>query len=141
MTPLKKEQRQGIIERINFIKVELLDLVDKYQDTDWTMYSQNREVRRNIERIIENMANACIDIAKILLAGETIEIPGTYQEIILKLGELSIVSRELAGKIAALAKARNVLSHQYLDYKWDLISPLIKEVPVFLNEFINSLRV
>jgi uncharacterized protein YutE (UPF0331/DUF86 family) len=98
-------------------------------------------VRRNIERIIENLANACIDIAKIILAGEPVEIPGTYQDIILKLGELKIVESDLASKIAALAKARNVLAHQYLDLKWDIINPLIRDCPVFLNEFIKSLNI
>ena len=141
MNPLNKDQKQGIIERINFMKVELADLVEKYQSVDWQIYSEDREKRRNIERIIENLANASIDISKILLAGETVEIPGTYQEIILKLGELSIINKELASKIATLAKARNVLAHQYLDFKWNLLKSLIKESPAFLNEFINSLKV
>ncbi|PIS28377.1 hypothetical protein COT42_08380 [Candidatus Saganbacteria bacterium CG08_land_8_20_14_0_20_45_16] len=141
MTPLNKDQKQGIVERINFMKVELKDLTDKYQNVDWETYSVDRETRRNIERIIENLANASIDIAKIMLAGETVEIPGTYQEIIFKLGELSFVSKDLAAKIAALAKTRNVLAHQYLDLKWDLIKPLVKECPIFLNDFINNLNV
>lgn len=141
MNPLNKDQKQGIIERINFIKVELADLTEKYQSMDWQVYSQDRDKRRNVERIIENLANASIDISKLLLAGETVEIPGTYQEIILKLGELSIISKELASKIVLLAKTRNVLAHQYLDYKWDLIKPLIKESPIFLNEFIDALKI
>lgn len=140
MTPLNKDQKQNIIERINFMKVELSDLTTQYQNVDWQTYSNNREIRRNVERIIENLANASIDIAKILLAGETVEIPGTYQEIIIKLGEVNFISKDLAGKIASLAKARNFLAHQYLDLKWDLIKPILKECPVYLNEFINNLQ-
>ena len=141
MNPLNKEQKQSIIERVNFMQVELDDLVNKCQDVNWEIYSKDREKRRNVERIIENLANASIDISKILLSGETVEIPGTYQDIILKLGEASIIKKELASKIAILAKARNVLAHQYLDLKWNLIEPLIKESPIFLKEFIKSLNV
>ena len=138
MTPLNSDQRQNILERISFMQVELGDLV-KYQDIDWNVYSNNRETRRNVERIIENLANASIDICKITLASETVEIPGTYQEIILKLGELGIIDKGLSSKLALLAKARNVLAHQYLDIKWDLIKDLLKQSPQFISDFIKAL--
>lgn len=139
MNPLNSDQKQSILERINFIQVELNDL-DDCKNITWQLYSKNREARRNVERIIENLANASIDICKIILAGETIEIPGTYQEIILRLGEQDIIDKNLASKIATLAKARNILAHQYLDLKWDLIKDLIKETPLFIPAFIKSLN-
>jgi len=141
MTPLNKEQRQNIIEIVNFMQVELADLEQKYANTSWETYSKDRDIRRNIERLIENLANSSIDICKIILAGETVEIPGTYQQIILKLGEQKILNHKLAAKVAELARARNVLAHQYMDYKWDLIKPLLKESPVFLKEFIKDLKI
>lgn len=141
MNPLKPEQKSSIAERVNFIEVEIKDLNEKYQGLDWKTYSTDREARRNIERLIENLANASIDICKIMLAGEAVEIPGTYQEIILKLGELSVIDNTLAEQIAGLAKARNVLAHQYLDYKWDLIKNLIKEAPLFLEKFIKKIGI
>ena len=141
MTPLNNEQKQGIIERINFLKVELADLESKYINISWQEYKDDRDKRRNVERIVENLANACIDIAKIVLSGETIEIPGTYQEIILKLGENKIVDISLAEKVAKLARMRNVLAHQYLDLKWELIKPLIAEAPDFITKFIDQLKV
>ncbi len=137
MTPLNKEQKQNIIERINFMQVELKDLEDKYLNITWEEYSTNREKRRNVERIIENLANAIIDVCKIYLAGETIEVPATYQDVIFKMGELNIVSSELSQKLAQLAKARNVLAHQYLDLKWDMIKNILQFAPLTIKNFIK----
>jgi uncharacterized protein YutE (UPF0331/DUF86 family) len=139
MTPLSKEQKDSILERITFIQVELKDFEELAVNINWPVYQDDRHKRREIERLTENLANAVIDISKIVLAGETVEIPGTYQDIILKLGEMGIVNKELAAKLANLAKARNILAHQYLDLKWDLIKPLLENAPTFLKQFITLL--
>ncbi|MFH1654238.1 MAG: DUF86 domain-containing protein [Pseudomonadota bacterium] len=139
MTPLNKEQRQSIIERLNFMEVELSDLEKKYKLLTWQEYSTVRDVRRNVERIIENLANAVIDISKIYLAGEQIEMPGTYQEIVLKLGETGLISDKLASDLSQLTKARNVLAHQYLDLKWELIKNTIKTAPAAIKALIRKL--
>ncbi|OGC13447.1 hypothetical protein A3J90_03635 [candidate division WOR-1 bacterium RIFOXYC2_FULL_37_10] len=139
MTPLNSDQKQSVIERVSFMQVELSDLA-KYKNIDWPTYSNERETRRNVERIIENIANSVIDVCKITLAGETTEIPGTYQDIVLKLGEIKIISKDLVSQLASLTKARNVLAHQYLDIKWDLIKDLVKQMPIFIPEFIKALN-
>lgn len=139
MNPLNKEQKQNIFERLSFLEVEFKDL-NKYKDLDWNTYSKDRDIQRNAERIIENIANASIDICKIALAGETVEIPNTSREIILKAGELGIIEKDLSSRIASLAKVRNVLAHQYLDLKWDLIKNSINEVPQIIPQFIGSFK-
>lgn len=63
MTPLNTIQRSSIIKRIAFIESEMSDLAE-YQSLDFTTYTQNRKTRRDVERIIENIANAIIDIGK-----------------------------------------------------------------------------
>lgn len=66
MTLLSKEQREGILKRVAFIEIELIDLKE-YQDLDFKSYSSDRKIRRNVERLLENVVNAIIDIAKIFL--------------------------------------------------------------------------
>jgi len=139
MTPLNHEQKHNIVERIQFIQLELEDFLN-YSHLDWQTYQQNRDTRRNVERMIENIANASIDICKIILAGESVTIPSTYQEIILKLSEIGMMSDELTKKLALIAKSRNVLAHQYLDLRWDLIKTLLKEIPQTIPKFINAVK-
>ncbi|MBI1987423.1 MAG: DUF86 domain-containing protein [Nitrospinae bacterium] len=139
MTPLNKEQAESIIRRIAFIEEELKDL-GEYSDLDFKRYSTQKKVRREVERIIENVLNASIDIAKILLAGEDVEVPATYREAFEKLGEKGLLAEEVAGQIADLVRLRNVLAHQYLDLKWETIHKFIEKGPQAIREFGRSIN-
>ena len=124
MTPLNEIQKISIAKRIDFIELELKDL-GEYEDLDFDTYSQNRKARRDVERICENIANAMIDIGKVILAGEDVELPETYQEIFRKLIQIKIVNEKLGGSLSDLVRLRNILAHQYLDIKWEMIRDFI----------------
>ncbi len=59
----------------------------RYENITYEDYKSDRNTQRIIERIIENIANALIDIIKITLSEFDIPIPDTYREIILSLKE------------------------------------------------------
>lgn len=71
-------QRAAVAVRIEFARAELAD-ADEYANLDWSTYQADAKARRNVERIAENVANATIDIAKILLAGQGASVPETYR--------------------------------------------------------------
>lgn len=139
MTPLAKSQKESIIRRISFIEVELADL-EESSALDYGTYQQDRVKRRNIERIAENITNAVIDIGKIVLAGEKVDIPQTYREVFTRLNELGILSENLAKKMGELSRTRNILAHQYLDLKWEKVKSFIEEAPWAVKEFIFSVN-
>ena len=120
MNPANDIQRTSIVKRIDFIETELNDL-DEYKELDFETYSQNRKTRRNVERLVENIANASIDIGKIILAGEDVELPETYKDIFMKLAESTIIDNKLSEDLSDLVRLRNILAHQYLDIKWEMI--------------------
>ncbi|MBI5399866.1 DUF86 domain-containing protein [Candidatus Saganbacteria bacterium] len=136
MTPLVSEQKESITTRLAFIETELSDLT-KFKDTTWNTYQNSRDIRRNIERIAENLVNACIDIGKIILAGETDEIPGTYKEVMLKLGLKNLIPQNLAEELANLVTIRNALAHQYLDLKWDKIKGFLATGAETITQFAS----
>ena len=94
MTSINEIQKTSIAKRIDFIESELKDL-GEYEGLDFDTYSQNRKARRDVERISENIANATIDIGKVILAGEDIELPETYKDIFRKLVQIQIIHAEL----------------------------------------------
>ena len=136
MTPLEKAQKEAVIRRISFAKVELNDL-EAFQSTDYETYRKDRMKRRNVERIAENIANVVIDIGKIVLAGENVETPGTYREVFLRMHELEIIPEEMANKLVEIARTRNILAHQYLDIKWERLQTFIENAPVAVEDFIR----
>lgn len=134
MSPLEKAQKESIIRRLSFIQVEMEDLKD-FQGMDYSTYQQDRVKRRNVERIAENVSNAMIDIGKVLLSGEKVEVPGTYREVFARLHEIGLISEELARQLGELSRSRNILAHQYLDIKWETIHKFITEAPEAVQSF------
>ncbi|OGC24216.1 hypothetical protein A3J90_05355 [candidate division WOR-1 bacterium RIFOXYC2_FULL_37_10] len=134
---LRNDQVEDIVRRIDFIKIQLDDL-KQFTSLDWDTYRKNRDVQRNVERLAENVANAAIDVCKILLASENIEMPNSYKEVILKLGQMNILKTEESEKIAGYASLRNILAHQYLDLRWDKIKKFIanahKDFEIFTDK-------
>lgn len=139
MTPLNLEQKQSIIRRLSFIEVELADL-EAYWNLDYATYQAERTTRRNVERIIENLLNAALDIAKIILAGENVEVPSTYREVFLHLGKAGVIDPTLAAGLGEAIRIRNVLAHQYLDIKWETIKKFLTEGAGLIRAFVRAVE-
>jgi uncharacterized protein YutE (UPF0331/DUF86 family) len=134
VAPLTDEQAISIIRRLRFMATELED-IRAYTEMDQHQYQVDRKSRRDLERIIENLINAALDIAKILSAGEELEVPETYRQAFIQLGEAGIIEKELALALAEKARTRNILAHQYLDIKWVLIKDFLASGISSLEEF------
>ncbi len=135
---LKKDQKQDIAQRLDFIRIQLEDL-KKFNSLTWKVYQTDRDIQRNIERLAENVANAAIDVSKIIIAGEeNIEMPNSYKEIVLKLGEMKLLDEKTAEKAAQITQLRNILAHQYLDIKWEKIKDFIATAPLIMRNFIQA---
>lgn len=139
MTPLNELQKINIAKRIDFIELELKDL-EEYVGLDFDTYSKNRKVRRDVERISENIANAVIDIGKIIIVGEEIELPETYRDIFKKLVQIQFIDGELSEKLSDLVRLRNILAHQYLDIKWNLINDFLVHGKNDVMSFLHIVR-
>jgi uncharacterized protein YutE (UPF0331/DUF86 family) len=139
MTPLKKDQKADIVRRLDFIRVQVSDL-GRFATLTLETYAGDRDLQRNVERLAENVANAAIDIAKVVLVGESIEMPNSYREIVLRLGDLGILHRKLAEKMAEYAALRNVLAHQYLDLRWGKIRDFLDTAGATIPDFIAAIH-
>ncbi|AZT91350.1 DUF86 domain-containing protein [Caldicellulosiruptor changbaiensis] len=123
---LEHQNKLSILKRVNFIYLEIEDL-EQYKNSTFEEYSKDRFIRRNVERIIENIANAIIDILKIIIANSDVQVPDSYREMILKLSEFNIIDIALATSIAEVARLHNILAHQYLDIRWEYLKNFIDE--------------
>lgn len=137
MTPLNKEQKESVLRRMSFALTELKD-IEELKNITYEVYNTDRPARRNLERLIENLVNATIDITKILLASEPIELPATYREAIIKLADVGIIDKELAANLSEIIRARNVLAHQYLDIRWSVINEFLQDGYKLIDEFLKA---
>lgn len=139
MSPLNPFQKENIIRRIAFIESELKDL-QIHKKVTYTEYFNDRNKRRLIERIVENILNALADIAKIALSGEVGELPTSYKDSFLKLSTAGVIKDSLAKKLGIYMDLRNELAHQYLDLRWKPFQKFILESSKNIEQFIKVVK-
>ncbi len=130
-------QYAAILARIEFVRSEL-GVLAEYRDLGWPEYQRDRKARRNVERIAENVANATIDVAKILLATTPFPVPATYREVLETTVPAGLADEASATELVRLAQLRNTLSHRYLDYKWDGIKWFLRTGAIFVAEWLRA---
>ena len=135
---LTPADREDLTRRLDFLLDEVADF-HLYQSVTWEDYKDRRK-RREVERWIENIINASIDIAKVLLSVKGLEIPQTYREILRDISLTNLFREELGLKISEWASLRNKLAHEYIDIRWDAIKKFVKESQPLLIEFTNIIK-
>jgi uncharacterized protein YutE (UPF0331/DUF86 family) len=79
-------------------------------------------------------------IAKVVLPGENVPIPEKYREMFLVLGELGLISQEVAVQISVYSRLRNVLAHQYLDIRWEVVKDFLLNGFEVISSFFDSVE-
>ena len=108
---------------LDFIEVELKDR-DQFRSVTLKRYQTDRNLRRNLDRWVEMLINAAIDVGKIILGSERRPVPYTYGQILADLEATEHFS-DLAGRLKPLAALRNVLAHEYLELRWERVASFV----------------
>jgi uncharacterized protein YutE (UPF0331/DUF86 family)/predicted nucleotidyltransferase len=136
---LSEEDKLILKKRLMFLEQELSDF-PAFKNITQREYIENRQAKRNVERWVENIINASLDITKTLLASRRKPIPETYREIFWSMQLLPGFSTKLAEKFAGWASLRNILAHEYLDLRWREISEFIKTAKPYFVQFTDRVK-
>jgi len=137
---LRKENKIRLVKHITFLEREIQDW-ESFKSLSWEEYNKDRSKRRNVERWIENIVNSSVDIAKIILASENIPLPETYKEIVASLPLIPGFDKETAGHLSEWVKLRNIISHEYLDVRWNSIKRFIEETGPIYRTFLEKVKI
>ncbi len=133
---LSPEDKAKLTELIHFLDIEIKEFPD-YQNIDFKTYQEDKIKRRNIERWIETLVIAAIDVAKIILSSNKKKMPATYIEALRDFAIFADFSEEESKKFAQFAKLRNIIAHEYLDIRFEEVKRFIKEAEPFYKKAIN----
>lgn len=136
---LRPETRERLIRCLSFLNDELADF-QKFSTVSWQAYQEDRDLRRNLERWIENIVNCSVDIAKVILVAENREIPATYREALRELGSTPHFNEEFGDGIAQWVSLRNILAHEYLDIRWNSIRRFIRSAEPLFRELAEGTK-
>ena len=133
------EDRSRLIRYLDFLADEMSDF-ERFSQVTWAEYTSDRDLRRNLERWIENLVNCAIDIAKVLLASEGQSIPGSYRETLRALDSLPSFGGDIGQTLSQWARLRNILAHEYLDVRWSHIDKFLRGAQPGYHELVDQAK-
>lgn len=128
--------REHLRKTISFLKDEI-KLGDKFSKINQFDYQRDPIVKRAFERWVENVVNASVDIAKVILASEKRPIPNSYRAILQDLSYVKNFDSKIAEELGNYAKVRNVLAHEYLDLRFAGLKKFVDESESFYQYLID----
>lgn len=135
---LTPEARALLLEYLTFLENELADS-GTFSAMSYKEYQENRDARRNVERWIENCVMSALDITKVVLASEKMDIPQTYKDMLRTFG-VRFVSEEFANEFSEHASLRNILAHEYPDLRWERIETFLRTADTLFPQFISAVK-
>lgn len=109
---VSEETENRILEKAKYVE-EAVTILAQKQSLDKDTYRTDREERAIVEREFQTAIEACIDIARLLIAETESEIPETNAAQFATLGKLGFISEDTTQRMQRAAGFRNILTHNY----------------------------
>lgn len=100
---------------------QYLDELEPYVSIGLEKYLKDREKRYVVERLILLIVEIASDINQNVIELENDRPSDTYYSSFARLGELEIIPRELARRLASTTGLRNRLAHRYEDVEQKVV--------------------
>lgn len=121
--------RGRIAETLQFVSQEMAEFAQEYAGKTWTDYQQDKKLQKLMDRTVENILTAFIELCGTVLAQEGTGAE-SYADALKKCAQLFGLSEEEQKGLAMLAPARNQLAHRYLNFKWQAINTYSAQCPL-----------
>lgn len=127
--------------------VEYLEILTEFESLTIEEYLAQRKDQLIIERLLELMVQAALDINKHLLVNLKGIYAKTNQDLFVELGNTRIITQDLAREIKASEGLRNVLAHEYESIDpnqvFSGIAKALRSYPIYveqISQYVNSLE-
>ncbi len=136
---LSPQDQERLIKTIDFLEKEM-ELYSYFSNFTREEYENEILKRHEVEKWLENIIIAVVDISKIIVSSKKKLIPETYREAVSKSTQILKLPQELIGNFERWIKLRNIITHEYLDIKWKKISNFTQHSESYLQKFIAAVK-
>lgn len=136
MSPIE----EGIIRRKLAVIVQALNALDPIKGMTVEEYLGDLYKRKAAERLMQELIEAAIDINTHVIVHTGNTPAEDYYEGFIKLGELGVISKRLALKLAPSAGLRNRLVHEYDTLKDPIVLEAIGTAEELYPEYIKEIE-
>ncbi len=107
-------------DSLQYISEEMKEYAGEYADKAWKDYKEDKKLQKLIDRTVENILTALIEVSGTILTEEGTGVD-SYSDALRKSAKLLGFSEEEQDSLARLASQRNRLAHRYLNFRWEAI--------------------
>lgn len=136
---ISETDKARLVRIFIFLENEMKDFA-RFENMSYDEYQKDISKRREVERWIENLINSVIDISKIILASEKKSLPDSYQKIVLELGAIPQIDKDITDRLSRWLALRNILAHEYLDIRWERIGDFLKNSGPYFISFLKQTK-
>ncbi|MEA2087376.1 MAG: HepT-like ribonuclease domain-containing protein [Candidatus Caldatribacteriota bacterium] len=121
-----------ITDSLQFITTEIKEFEQDYIFKSWKDYKKDRKLQKLMDRTVENIFTALIEICGTILSQEGISAE-SYAQVLGKCAQRLGFSEEEQETLAKIAIQRNRLAHRYLNFRWQAINMFIENKSLILK--------
>lgn len=125
-----------IMETIAFIAKEMDEFDSDYIFKTYQDYASDIKLQKLIDRTIENILTAFIEVCGTILTQENI-LADSYPDVMRKAGNFFGFSEKEIEFLAKRAIQRNRLAHRYLNFRWQVVKFYIENRGL-LKKLVNA---
>jgi len=129
-----------IIRRKLAVIVENLKALEPIKDMTQEEYIRDLYRRKAAERLLQELIEAAIDINTSIMVQPGHTAPDDYYETFLKMGELKIISSDLANKLAPSAGLRNRLVHEYNQLEHSMVLDAVRIAEELYSIYVKEIN-
>jgi uncharacterized protein YutE (UPF0331/DUF86 family) len=126
-----------VSESIQYLSEEIREFESEYADKTWKDYQNDKKLQKLMDRTVENVLTALIEVCGTILAEEGIGVD-SYSDSLKKSATLLGFSETDQDVLSRLAIQRNRLAHRYLNFRWQAIK-IFNEQKNLIIEFVSKI--
>jgi len=112
--------RGRIMESLVYITQEMKEFDSDYAQKTWQEYNADIKLQKLIDRTIENILTAIIEVSGVILTENNIGAD-SYPDVMQKVGKFFNLGEAEIDGLAKFAIQRNRLAHRYLNFRWQVV--------------------
>jgi uncharacterized protein YutE (UPF0331/DUF86 family) len=136
MTPL---DRDIVLRKLSVI-VENMKALDVVRDLKQERFSRDLYLRKAVERLLQELIEAAIDVNTHLIVASGNAAPDDYYDSFILAGRQGLIPEGLAGELAPSAGLRNRLVHEYDELDRSLVLASAKHALSLYPRYVEAVE-
>ena len=132
-------EQSVLLKRLVLLEEYIRDL-EEIKDKSLSEFKSDKVIRRYIERTLHMATEACLDIANHIISYEGYREPKDNKDSFEILMEQKITSPELTEKLKKMAQFRNVVVHDYIRIKPEIVYSILQKNITDIVSFAKCIK-